>query len=76
MRDDLPEIYNMSPRDLITEFTKGLTKASSYNGEPSYGYQAGFLLGILTNLARYPEVRNEIEREVWRFRDLEKQELI
>jgi hypothetical protein len=76
MKKNLEEIYNMSPADLITEFTEGLTKASSYNGEPSYGYQVGFLLAILANLARYPEVRNEIEREVWRFRDLEKQELI
>jgi hypothetical protein len=61
-------VYEMSDRELVNSFFKGLEQKSCMGGStPSDSYQVGYLSSLLQDFVDIPEVRRLMER---RFIDL------
>ena len=49
-----------SAREISNEFFNVVKHQSSYNGEPSYAYMAGFLESFISGIADLPKVQSEM----------------
>lgn len=58
-------VYEMSDRELVNSFFKGLEKKSRMGGStPSDSYQVGYLSSLLQDFVDLPKVRSMLERRL------------
>ena len=61
-------LNNMSTYDTYNEFIAVIKKGSSYSGEESHSYQAGYFQAFIKNLAHVPQVQRHMQSAIEHFK--------